>query len=57
MKPINKDKKTDKNQEKRECRGWWKAELRTITDENGLRHVVGHAAVFNVLSEDLGGFR
>ncbi len=32
-------------------------ELRAITDENGLRHIVGYAAVFNSLSEDLGGFR
>src|SRR3990167_7614564 len=32
-------------------------ELRTITDDNGLRHIVGYAAVFNTLSEDLGWFR
>ena len=32
-------------------------ELRAITDEAGLRHIVGYAAVFNSLSEDLGGFR
>ena len=32
-------------------------ELRAITDEKGLRHIVGYAAVFNSLSEDLGGFR
>jgi hypothetical protein len=32
-------------------------EFRAITDENGLRHIVGYAAVFNSLSEDLGGFK
>lgn len=32
-------------------------ELRTVTDEKGLRHIVGYAAVYNSLSEDLGGFR
>lgn len=32
-------------------------ELRAITDDKGLRHIVGYAAVFNSLSEDLGGFR
>lgn len=32
-------------------------ELRAITDEEGLRHITGYAAVFNSLSEDLGGFK
>jgi hypothetical protein len=32
-------------------------ELRAITDEEGLRHISGYAAVFNSLSEDLGYFR
>jgi hypothetical protein len=32
-------------------------ELRAITDDKGLRHIVGYAAVFNSLSEDLGYFR
>ena len=31
-------------------------ELRAITDEKGLRHIVGYAAVFNSLSEDMGGW-
>lgn len=32
-------------------------ELRAITDDKGLRHITGYAAVFNSLSDDLGGFR
>jgi len=32
-------------------------ELRTITDDKGLKHIVGYAAVFNSLSEDMGGWR
>ena len=32
-------------------------ELRTIKDEKGKKKVKGYAAVFNSLSEDLGGFR
>lgn len=32
------------------------SELRAITDDKGLRHIVGYAAVFNSLSEDLGWF-
>jgi uncharacterized protein len=32
-------------------------ELRAISDENGLRKITGYAAVFDSLSEDLGGFR
>lgn len=32
-------------------------ELRAITDDKGLRHITGYAAVFDSLSEDLGGFR
>lgn len=33
------------------------SELRAITDDKGLRHITGYAAVFNCLSEDLGGYR
>jgi len=32
-------------------------ELRAVTDDKGLRKIIGYAAVFNALSEDLGGFR
>jgi len=32
-------------------------ELRAITDDKGLRHITGYAAVFNSLSDNLGGFR
>jgi len=32
-------------------------ELRAITDDKGLRTITGYAAVFDSLSEDLGGFR
>jgi len=40
-----------------ERRNFSVTELRAITDDNGLRHIVGYAAVFNSLSEDLGWFR
>lgn len=40
-----------------ERRNFSAGELRTITDDDGLRHIIGYAAVFNSLSEDLGGFR
>lgn len=33
------------------------ADLRVETREDGKRRIIGHAAVFNSLSEDLGGFR
>lgn len=32
-------------------------EMRVETREDGTRHIVGHAAVFDKLSENLGGFR
>ena len=40
-----------------ERRNFRATELRTIIDDKGLRHIVGYAAIFNTLSEDLGGFR
>lgn len=40
-----------------ERRNFQVKELRAITDENGLRHLIGYAAVFNTLSDDLGWFR
>jgi len=40
-----------------ERRNFPMTELRAITDDNGLRKIVGYAAVFNALSDDLGGFR
>jgi len=40
-----------------ERRNFSVTELRAITDEKGLRRIAGYAAVFNSLSEDLGGFR
>lgn len=32
-------------------------EMRTVTGEDGQRHIEGHAAVFNSLSEEIWGFR
>jgi len=46
--------KRNKNEIERRC--FPVSELRTIADDNGLRHITGYAAVFNCLSEDLGGF-
>ncbi|MFH2077070.1 MAG: HK97 family phage prohead protease [Pseudomonadota bacterium] len=49
----------NRNQKKNEIerRNFPVTELRAITDEQGLRHIVGYAAVFDTLSEDLGWFR
>jgi uncharacterized protein len=46
-----------KNRQGIERRNFQIQELRAITDDKGLRHITGYAAVFNSLSEDLGGFR
>ena len=40
-----------------ERRNFPMTELRAVTDDKGLRKIIGYAAVFNALSEDLGGFR
>lgn len=40
-----------------ERRNFTASELRAVKDENGMSHITGYAAVFNSLSEDLGGFR
>jgi uncharacterized protein len=40
-----------------ERRNFPATEIRAMTDDKGLRHIIGYAAVFNSLSEDLGGFR
>jgi HK97 family phage prohead protease len=44
-------------QAKIERRNYAKSELRAVSEEGGKRKIVGYAAVFNSLSEDLGGFR
>ncbi|MFA5706430.1 MAG: HK97 family phage prohead protease [Candidatus Neomarinimicrobiota bacterium] len=49
---MNKKKKNEI-----ERRNYPVTELRAITDEKGLRHITGYAAVFNSLSEDLGDYR
>jgi hypothetical protein len=48
---------TEKRKTEIERRNFAVTELRAITDEKGLRHITGYAAVFNTLSEDLGRFR
>lgn len=47
----------EKEKKRIERRNFPVEELRAITTEDGLRHIVGHAALFNTLSDDLGGFR
>ncbi|OPY74923.1 MAG: Caudovirus prohead protease [Syntrophorhabdus sp. PtaU1.Bin153] len=47
----------EKRVNKIERRNFPVTELRAITDEKGLRHITGYAAVFNSLSDDLGWFR
>lgn len=47
----------EKRVSKFERRNFPVTELRAITDDKGLRHITGYAAVFNSLSDDLGWFR
>jgi len=44
-------------QPKIERRNYAATELRAVTEDDGKQKIVGYAAVFNSLSEDLGGFR
>lgn len=41
----------------KECRAFTLENLTIETRDDGAKRIVGHAAVFNQLSEDLGGFR
>jgi uncharacterized protein len=52
-------KKENRNKQRNEFerRNFTATELRAVSDDNGVRHITGYAAVFNSLSEDLGGFR
>jgi HK97 family phage prohead protease len=44
-------------QPKIERRNYSAAELRAVSEGDGPRKIIGYAAIFNSLSEDLGGFR
>ena len=52
-------KKENRNKQRNEFerRNFTAMELRAVSDDSGVRHITGYAAVFNSLSEDLGGFR
>lgn len=50
-------KKEKRNKPEFERRNFTATELRAVSDDKGVRHITGYAAVFNSLSEDLGGFR
>lgn len=50
-------KKENRNKKEFERRNFTATELRAVSDDAGVRHITGYAAVFNSLSEDLGGFR
>lgn len=47
----------EKTNDKKEIRNFTASEIRAITAEDGQKKIEGYAAVFNQLSEDLGGFR
>jgi hypothetical protein len=49
--------KENRKSEEMERRFFPVTEFRAVTDDKGIRHIVGHAAVFNTLSEDMGGWR
>jgi uncharacterized protein len=57
MRNRRKSKEVQTMKPKIERRNFPVTELRASTDDKGLRHIIGYAAVFNSLSEDLGGFR
>ena len=47
----------EKRKNQIERRNYVVSELRAITEEKGLRHIAGYAAIFNAMSDDLGWFR
>jgi hypothetical protein len=54
---INAAGKSEVNMNRGMERRFVPAELRIFEDDDGVRHIRGYGAVYNELSEDLGGFR